>query len=415
MAAIVDIKKLTYKPIAILESGTQLDISEATEDLGWEEGEDELSMRTSFTVHNAKYNGKYLSELIKPGCIVAIMADLGSGDEEVARGSVVDWDASESSSQDTFGVLAYDELFCLQSSQDNRYITAGTGTKAALTAIFSDWGIPLGEYKGPDVSNAKTPFKDEYLSDIITQLLDAAAKQGAMKCIVRAAKGAVSVFPKGSNSTIYHFDEDSSLEVSRDKLSTQSLVTRVKVVATEDSAGRQAVEAVIDGQTKYGIRQRIYNRKEDDSLATAKAAAQQIINENGTPKRTTSVQGPDVPTIRKGDKVHIKTRTLNGYFLVKSVQHNAADGSMTMGIEPFEEPKVTATTQATQKAASAGFNKGDKVILNGAVYRDSYGTGKGKTFTNHACTITIKVDTSRPCPYHVDGIGWVYPNTITKA
>lgn len=301
----------------------------------------------------------------------------------------------------------------MQDSQDNRYITAGTGTKAALTAIFSDWGIPVGEYKGPDVPHAKTPFKNEYISDMIEQLLDDAVKQGAEKCIIRASKGTVSVLPEGGNDTIYHFDEDGSIEVTKDKVSIQGLITRVKVVGKEDSEGRQAVEAIVDGQTRFGTRQRIYNRQENDSLATAKAAAQKIISDSEADTRSTTIQGPDVPTIRKGDKIHVTGRTLDGYYIVLSVQHNAASCSMTMGIKPFEEtPKQP---EQAQEPASTDFNKGDKVILNGAVYRDSYGTGKGKTFSGRTCTITIKVDTSRPCPYHVDGIGWVYPNTITKA
>lgn len=401
--------------MCVLEDGTQLDISEAAEDLGWEEGEDELAMRTSFSVQNAKHNGKLLSELIKPGCIVAVVSDWGSGTEEVARGSVVDWDTTNAATQDTFEVLAYDELFNLQQSQDNRYITAGTGTKAALAGIFSDWGIPIGEYKGPDVSHAKTLFKNEFLGDAITELLDAAVKQGAEKCIVRATKGAVSVLPLGSNETVYCFDEDSNIEVAKDKFSTQELVTRVKVVGKEDSEGRAAVEAIVDGKTEFGIRQRIYSRQEEDSLATAKAAAQEIIDEDGSPKRTTSIQAPDVPCIRKGDKIHLTTRSLKGYFIILSIQHNAAKGIMTMGITPAKEPKAEAAPAAQEQPAGTDFQKGDKVLLNGAVYRDSYGAGKGKTFSGHAGTITIKVDTSRPCPYHVDGLGWVYPNTITKA
>jgi hypothetical protein len=410
---LIDVKKLKYQFIGISEDGTQLDITGATEDQGWEEGEGELAMRVSLTVHNTKYNGKYLSDILKPGCIIAVVADWGDGTEEVARGSIVDWDTSNQSSKDTFSILAYDELFNLQDSQDNRYITAGTGTKAALTAIFSDWGIPVGEYKGPDVPHAKTPFKNEYISDMIEQLLDDAVKQGAEKCIIRASKGTVSVLPEGGNDTIYHFDEDGSIEVTKDKVSIQGLITRVKVVGKEDSEGRQAVEAIVDGQTRFGTRQRIYNRQENDSLATAKAAAQKIISDSEADTRSTTIQGPDVPTIRKGDKIHVTGRTLDGYYIVLSVQHNAASCSMTMGIKPFEEtPKQP---EQAQEPASTDFNKGDKVILNGAVYRDSYGTGKGKTFSGRTCTITIKVDTSRPCPYHVDGIGWVYPNTITKA
>lgn len=363
------------------------------------------------------YGGSRISSLAQPGCVVAIIADWGAASEEVARGTIVEWEPDlKGSGSSTFDVTAYDELFNLQQSQDNRYYAAGTGTKSAIMAIFTDWGIPVEKYDGPDVAHAKTLFKSEYLSDIILQLLDDAAKKGAAKCVIRATKGKVSVLPKGSNKTIYHFDEDTNATVARDKISTANLVTRVKVVGKEDGEGRQPVEAVLDGLTQYGIRQRIYIRPEDDSLATAKSAAQEILDEQGNLTRDLTLEGPDVPPVRKGDKIHVKAGTLNGYYIVKAVRHNAANRSMSMEIEPEAAVKVaTATAQTTQAATSGEFNKGDSVILNGAVYGNSYGNAKGKTFTNRKGTITIKVDTSRPCPYHIDAIGWVYPNTITKA
>ena len=328
----VDISAVKYNLIAVLGDGRQLDLTGAAQDLGWEEGEGELALRTSFTVHNVQHEGKYLSDLLKPGSLVAVIADWGESRGEVARGFIVDWDISDSSTADTFAVLAYDELFNLQHIIDS-YITAGTGTKAAILSVFTDWGIPLGEYKGPDVAHGKTLFKNEYLGDILTQLLGAAEKQGAEKCLVRASKGAASVVPVGGNATIYCFSEDTNMTVTKDKISTQSLVTRVKVVGKEDKQERQPVEAIVDGRTEFGIRQRIYNRGEDDSLATAKAEAQKIIDTDGMPTRTTSIEAPDVPPIRKGDKVHVTGRRLNGYYIVKSVQHNAAAGTMTLGID----------------------------------------------------------------------------------
>lgn len=396
-------------------SGKQIDITGASEDIGWEEGESELAMRTGFTIHNTKYEDSEISSLAKPGCIVAVIADWGTKSEEVTRGTITEWEPGlQGSRSSSFDVVAYDELFNLQQSQDNRYYAAGTGTKAAFTGIFSDWGIPVEKYEGPDVAHAKTLFKNEYLSDIIVQLLDDAVKKGGAKSIIRAAKGKVSVLKKGSNTTIYHFDEDTNATLTKDKINTSDLVTRVKVVGKEDSEGRQPVEAVVDGLTEYGIRQRIQNRSEDAMLATAKSAAQDTINEKGKPTRTIVLESPDIPTVRKGDKIHVKAGTLNGYYYTKSVRHDAASRSMSMELEP-DEAVAGAAAQGTASTASSEFNKGDKVILNGAVYRDSYGNGEGKTFSNRSCTITLKVDISRPCPYHVDGIGWVKPSTITKA
>lgn len=417
MEATIDIRKLKYKLILVTTTGKQLDISQAAESIGWEEGDAELAQRIGLTLHNTKYGGSQLSSIAQPGSIVAIIADWGTSSEEVARGTIEEWEPGHvGSGSTTFEVLAYDELFNLQQSQDNRYYSAGTGTKAAITGIFNDWGVPIEKYNGPDVAHAKTPFKNEYLSNILIQLLDDAVKKGGAKCIIRASKGKVSVIPKGSNTTIYHFDEDTNATLARDKISTVDLVTRVKVVGKEDSDGRQPVEAVIDGLTQHGIRQRIQNRSEDDSLASAKSAAQEILDTQGKPTRTIVLESPDVPMIRKGDKIHAKAGTLNGYYITKSVRHDAANRSMSMELEPEEVSKAApAQSGSAASAVDTTFNKGDSVILNGAVYVDSYGNGKGKTFTNRSCKITIKVDTARPCPYHVDGIGWVKPNTITKA
>ena len=369
----IDVSKIKYQLLLVTESGKEIDITGATEDLGWEEGEAELALRTSFTMANTTYNGQLLSSLAKPGCIIAIIADWGTGKEEVARGKIAEWDPQFSGSGNIVGITAYDDLINLQASQDNRYYSAGTGTKSAITAIFTDWGIPVGEYKGPDVAHAKTLFKAEYLSDIIIQLLDDAKKKGGASCTVRSAKGKVSVLPEGSNTTIYHFTEDKNVELARDMMSITTLVTRVKVVGKEDAEGKQAVEAVVDGLTNYGIRQQIYVRDEDDTLATATAAAQDIIDTVGKPDRVRTINAPDIPTIRKGDKVHIQAGTLNGYYIVKAIQHNASSAIMSMDIKEAETAKSTPASAGQAAPATTGLKVGDLVEIIGTA--DNYYPG----------------------------------------
>lgn len=370
----IDIAKLKYQLLLVTEAGKEIDITGATEDLGWEEGEAELALRTSFTIANAKYNGQLLSSLAKPGCLIAVIADWGTGKDEVARGTIVEWDPQFSSSGNIVGITAYDDLINLQASQDNRYYSAGTGTKSAITAIFTDWGIPIGEYKGPDIAHAKTLFKAEYLSDIIIQLLDDAKKKGGASCIVRSTKGKVNVLPEGSNTVIYHFTEDKNVEIARDMMSITTLVTRVKVVGKEDSEGKQAVEAIVDGQTQYGIRQQIYVRDEDDTLATATAAAKDIIDTVGKPDRVRTINAPDIPTIRKGDKVHIQAGTLNGYYIVKSIRHNASGATMSMDIKESEATSKQAAASTEQAApAPADLKVGDLVEIISAA--DNYYPG----------------------------------------
>lgn len=330
----IDVTNLKYKIIIITADAKEFDITDATTDVGWEEGDGELAMRIGITTHNTPYGAKRLSSIARPNCVVVILADWGNGYIEVARGTIVDWQTGRSGSNNTkFEAVAYDELFNLQQSQDNRYYAAGTGTKIAISTIFQDWGIPLETYNGPNVKHAKTIFKNEYLSDILIQLLNDATKKGGVKCIIRASKGRASIIPLGGNATIYQFDADINVTSTQAKISTAHLTTRVKIVGKEDSEGRQPVESTVDGQIQYGIRQRIYNRKEDDSLATAKSAAQEILKEYGKPTRYQTIESPDVPMIRKGDKVHIRAGTMNGYFIVKAIRHNAIQRSMTMEVE----------------------------------------------------------------------------------
>lgn len=232
--------------------------------------------------------------------------------------------------------------------------------------IFDDWGISVEKYDGPTVANAKTTFKNQYLSDIILELLETAHKHGARRCIVRASKGKVSVIPRAGNETIYCFEEANNLEMVKYKLSTSEMVTVVKVVATEDEDKRQAVEAVINGKTEYGKRQKIYVRDKDDTLATATAAAKEILENEGEPTVTMNLKAPDIPTIRKGDKIKITSRVYTGYATVISISHDAGSRTMTVGVEKFKE-ETDKVTEAPA-AASKDYKVGDIVTFNGGYH-----------------------------------------------
>lgn len=75
---------------------------------------------------------------------------------------------------------------------------------------------------------------------------------------------------------------------------------------------------------------------------------------------------------------------------------------------PASKPTTPSTPSTTLK-----YSKGDKIVLNGYLYRDSYGNGQGSKKTNYKGTIT-KVNEKGTKPYHIDSIGWVAENDITK-
>lgn len=329
----LDMHDLNYRLMVMTESGEQYNIKKFAENLGWEQNDGELATRISFSVKNDTIPDikKKPSDIVKPGCLVMVYADCGNMKGEVARGYVSKWKPVLSNSKAKFEVKAYDELYNLQKSQELIYYSSGAGTKTVLMQIFSDWGIPVAKYDGPNVSHGKLAYKTEMLSDVIVKVLDDARKRGGGKAFVRADKGKVSVLRWGGNDPIYAFTVKTTKEVSH-SISTENMITRVKVIGKEEKDGKPPVEAVVNGKTEFGIRQKIYTRGSDETVAEAQKAAQEIIDEDGKEKNEITVQGPDVPFIKRGDKVHIKSGTLNGFYFVKGIRHNAEAGSMTMDV-----------------------------------------------------------------------------------
>ena len=368
----IDVANIKYRLVVMTEDKKQYNIKEFVENLGWEENDGELAVRISFTAKNDKTSAGLISSLAKPGRLVGIFASHGSIDEEVARGYITDWKPTLSGNKDKFDVACYDELYNLQESQELIYYSSGIGTKSAITKIFDDWQIPMDKYEGPDVTHGKLAYKTEMLSDVLLDILDDAKKKGGGSAMIRAAKGKVSVIEWGSNTTVYHFEADNTKQVSHKK-STSGMITRVKIIGQEDDDGRSSVEAVVNGLTKFGVRQKIYIRGKDDSVSDAQSSAQEIIDEKGQVKEDITVQAPDIPFIRKGDLVHMTVGTLKDYYYVKGIRHDADSGSMTMDLKKAVT-EVIKNNQVTKKS----YNVGDIVYFKGGThYVSSWPGAKG--------------------------------------
>ena len=418
----IDLSKITYRVVVMDGNGNQYNITDYVRNLGWEEGENELSLRSSFTARNDETSKGYLSGLIRPGCLVGIFAsDGGSLDGEAARGTVETWEAVEKNGANELRCTCYDGLYKLQASQENRFYPSGTGTKSAVQAIFNDWEMPQGEYKGPDVAHGKMAYNNRFLSDIIREILDDAAKKGGEPCIVREEKGYIQVLPKGGNETVYVFKEDNTQSFNQ-SISTADLITRVKVVGQADGDGRRSVEATVEGRTEYGIRQRIYSRGSDETVEAAKSAAQEILNNEGKIRRDMSVQSPDVPFIRKGDLAYIMSGSISGYYYVKSIRHNADACSMSMDLEYAEpEPEPEAEEEPGEDGQEKKeYQVGDTVNFHGGThYISSYPGAKGYSARAGQARITEKDGSGGAHPWHLihtdsasNVYGWVDDGTF---
>lgn len=74
--------------------------------------------------------------------------------------------------------------------------------------------------------------------------------------------------------------------------------------------------------------------------------------------------------------------------------------------------KVTAAPKPTPApSTSTKFNVGSKIVLNGYLYRDSRGNGRGAMKINYKGTVTI-VCKGAAKPYHIDKLGWVAEGDI---
>lgn len=83
------------------------------------------------------------------------------------------------------------------------------------------------------------------------------------------------------------------------------------------------------------------------------------------------------------------------------------------GVADYYGKLNTPASQSAPKQ-NAKFKVGDRVVLNGAVYSDSYGSKRGRRFTYKVCTVTKVAEISRNAPYLLDnGLGWAKENEIS--
>lgn len=329
----IDVSKIRYSLVAIAPTGERIDLSPFLRSLSWEENDGELAVRLEAELQNVQVaGGKWLHQLIPLAGQVFLYADWGDGMREVFRGTVFSWDY-RTDPLGHFTITAYDQLIYLTKSKDDRYYKTGTTAKAIIQDIAKAWGIPLGTVQGPNVALAKQVFRGDTLADMIFSVLEQAKKRGAGKWIVRSKQGKIDIIRPGQNSPVYCFSADVNVSSIEDRQDIEDLVTRVKIIGTEDKEGRAPVVAKLDGRTEFGVLQELVYRRQYDNLAAAKSAAQDILKERGQPRKQRRFSAPDLPFIRKGDKVKVVAGTLNGYYIVASVVHDATNRTMTMEVE----------------------------------------------------------------------------------
>lgn len=326
----INVRSVQYKLICITETGLQLDLTNAVKDLGWSETEKELAAKVTFTLLNVDFRGQKLSKIVKLGCRAIVMADWGAGFQTICTSIIYEATEDTSRAAETYQILAYDVLYALQKSEEDYYKSKGKGTKALLNDVLKEWGLTISEYKGPNVIHDKVMFQGKTIADILLGILDEARKKKGGKSLLRATgDGRISVVKWGKNDTIWALTGENSLS-SEHKLSAANLVTKVKIMANSDQKGAPKVEAVVKGDTSFGVFQKQVTHNKNDTIGKAKKEAKEMLEDE--PEETSKVQSPDVPPLRKGDKVYLDVGALVGNYIVVSINHDADAGKMDLQV-----------------------------------------------------------------------------------
>lgn len=416
----VDVSKIEYDAELLTEDGKRRLLNAALISLQWEENKNELAQRATLELANIEIGGSRLAALAKLNCGILIYGKWGGGRELLLQSAIWEWHYS-SSTQKTISLTTYDNLVCLQKSKDFKYYSAGQTTAAILSDICASWGVPL-DYQWISVTHEKKVFNGERISDMVVALLNEVRKQTGKRYIASLKGGKLVISGYGANSAVYRFDSLNTVSVS-DKLSIAELVTQVKVLGKQDDDGRAPVQALVKGNTKFGVLQEIVHADSTKDAAAATAEANTILRERGSPERTTTVIVPDLPFLRRGDKVEMNTETLTGFFYVTAVTHNAAQRKMTLTLtdSTIDSKANTGSNASGGSGNTDGYAVGDVVNFSGGShwYSSTAANPTGGERTAGTAKITNLADGAAH-PIHLIGIssnvyGWVNAEQISKS
>lgn len=305
--------------VYIISGDTKYNVTNAVIAQDRAEPKGQIAQRVTLTLANVKVGDTWLSSLLKARNRVFIYANDGTKEDEVFRGYLWTRSRIDSLSENEVRYICYDNLIYFQESEDSLYFSSGKSTKDVVSSICDKWGIKL-QYSYESITHSKLPLRG-HLSDIFTSdILDLVKKRNKTKYVILSEKDTMVVKPAGSNPNIYHFVSGKNVVRTASGWTMEGVITKVVITGKSDSNDREPIEATVNGKTdEYGTLQKVQNRSENTSLADAKIEAKNTIDENGEPKWEYELTAPDIPWIRKGDKIYVSAGEVEGFRIVTEV------------------------------------------------------------------------------------------------
>lgn len=324
----------------LISGGQKYRLKGITTDLITSHENNDVAERVTITIANVKVGKKQLHNIIKLRDKIYVYANTGGGAKEVFRGIVWERQFDRTADVKEIKLICYDKLIYIMNSKDNLFVKKGTTTKSAVTNLAKKWGLKI-RYSYKSISNKKIIYRSETIADILVSLLNRAKKETGVGYVIRFEKGVLVIEPSGSNKTVYKIESgDNSISVSYNE-TMDGMITKVKIVKaettkkkdSEEETGRYITVATVKGNTKkYGTLQDILEKNKDDKMSKVKKEAQNIIKNDGSTKKEITVSAVDNPWIKKGHKVYINSGSLKNYYIVKGIEHDAANNVMTMEV-----------------------------------------------------------------------------------
>lgn len=305
--------------VYVVSGTTKYNITNAVISQDRSEPKGQIAQRVTLQLANVKVGDTWLSSLLKARNRVFVYANDGTQEKEVFRGYLWTRSRNDSLSEREIRYVCYDNLIYFQESEDSLYFSSGKSTKDIMSTICSKWGIKL-QYIYDSITHTKLPLRG-HLADIFTSdILDLVKKRTGKKYVILSDQDTMIVRPVGSNTTVYHFVAGKNVTRTASGWTMDGVITQVIVLGKADDDDREPIEATVSGKTsEYGTLQQIQRRSESTTLADAKVEAKNTVDENGEPKWEYEITAPDIPWIRKGDKIYVNAGEIAGYRIITEV------------------------------------------------------------------------------------------------
>jgi hypothetical protein len=260
-------------------------------------------------VSGIPYGGNSMVYLLHPGIVWECDSTLSSGTKHIE-------------------VTIYDRTIYLDKSEDEYLFASGTTASQRIKQYCNDWGIPISNIPDTGVQLAKAVYRSQSIYSMIQSDIKETAQKGGKLYKPRMTPNGFELYELGTNTNPYYFE---LVENIRQNRTLEGAITQVKVLGNAEEDQRSPVLAVVKGETdKYGTLQKVLQDEKITNASQANAAGQKLLT--GMQEKF-SVTGPDVNTIRAGDKVILNNMEL----IVVSVQHELGNpGHMNLDLASMD-------------------------------------------------------------------------------